>query len=295
MTFYLRELEGGKDIVHRQENQLEAYWCRQDGTKQSLFHEPKQRIFARLIKSYQNTTWHQVRLSIPDGNSPGNTNGKRRKLITDSWFDHSDIIKTSQDEIESNAFFHDPEHMQNDFVKFCLMAIEVVKNLELKDYRFDQEQNENFDSLRDVISVLFEEKCKRRELKVSEFEKIIYKRLQEPYQTIMKMQKLFPGLGVALTCDFLKESHFCNIAKPDIHISHVFSMLDGFPYSMDLALVKRISEFAEAVCPASPNDFCNSGAYNVDKIIWMLCSDYHIDTDKRKNTGKDRLLEMLTA
>lgn len=72
-------------------------------------------------------------------------------------------------------------------------------------------------------------------------------------------------------------------------------MLDGFPYSMDLALVKRISEFAEAVCPASPNDFCNSGAYNVDKIIWMLCSDYHIDTDKRKNTGKDRLLEMLTA
>ena len=181
-------------------------------------------------------------------------------IITDSWFAHSDIIKTSQDEIESNAFFHDPEHMQNDFVKFCLMAIEVVKKLELKDYRFDQEQNENFDSLRDVISVLFEEKCKRRELKVSEFEKIIYRRLQEPYQTIMKMQKLFPGLGVALTCDFLKESHFCNIAKPDIHISHVFSMIDGFPYSMDLALVKRISEFAEAVCPASPNDFCDSGA-----------------------------------
>ena len=82
-------------------------------------------------------------------------------IITDSWFAHSDIIKTSQDEIESNAFFHDPEHMQNDFVKFCLMAIEVVKNLELKDYRFDQEQNENFDSLRDVISVLFEEKCRR--------------------------------------------------------------------------------------------------------------------------------------
>ena len=120
-------------------------------------------------------------------------------IITDSWFAHSDIIKTSQDEIESNAFFHDPEHMQNDFVKFCLMAIEVVKNLELKDYRFDQEQNENFDSLRDVISVLFEEKCKRRELKVSEFEmrpdcrhsdfRVLFSRLFGPFSVFPIVRK----------------------------------------------------------------------------------------------------------
>ena len=78
-----------------------------------------------------------------------------------------------------------------------------------------------------------------------------------------------PSKGVKL-----KESHLCNIAKPDVHLCHVFSVIDKIQYSMDLVLVRRIAEFAEHVglSPKS-NDFCNSDSYYIDKIIWMLCSN----------------------
>ena len=175
---------------------------------------------------------------------------------------------------------------------FCKMALHIVEELELEEYAFNQEQKKNFDRLSAVISNIFDEN--KDVLKVSAFEKIIYNELQEPYQTIMKMQKLLPGFGTALVCDFLKESHLCNIAKPDVHISHVFSVIDGIPYSMDLPLVNRVSEFATAVCPPSQNDFCNSGAYNVDKIVWMICSDYDVESDKNKKNLKDGFLEKLS-
>ena len=176
---------------------------------------------------------------------------------------------------------------------FCEKAAKIAENLKLKEYGFNEEQEENFDSLSKVISVFFEKEYEKKALKVSVYEKIIYEKLQDPYRTIMKMQKLLPGLGVALTCDFLKESHLCNIAKPDVHICHVFSILDGIPYSMDLPLVRRIAEFAAAACPEDPHDFCNSGAYNVDKIIWMLCSDYNTDGETEKKMSKDKFIEKL--
>ena len=284
-----------KEIPHeeteRQKNQLEAYWCRPDGDNQELFrNHPKQRIFARLIKSYQNTTWHKVQLTIPNGE-------KGRKLITDHWFESRDIIKIAKEEIEANIFFKKRDS-RNDFVPFCRMAADIVEKLELREYEFNEAQKDNFKSLSAVVSKVYDENKDKNDqdedkLKISEFEKIMYECFPEPYKTIMKMQKLLPGLGIALTCDFLKESHLCNIAKPDVHISHVFSLLDGIPYSMDLALVKRVSEFATTVCPTKQNDFCNSGAYNVDKIIWMICSDYNTDSDGKKKSFKRGFLEKL--
>ena len=94
------------------------------------------------------------------------------------------------------------------------------------------------------------------------------------------MQKILPDYGIALTCDFLKESHLFNIAKPDIHLCHVFSVIDKIQYSSDLVLAKRIADFAEnAGCRPEPENFCNTGSYYIDKIIWMLCS--RSKTDKR--------------
>ena len=55
--FYEKQLED-----NREKNQLEAYWCRPEGENQTLFTDPKQRMFARFLKSYQNTTWHKVQL-----------------------------------------------------------------------------------------------------------------------------------------------------------------------------------------------------------------------------------------
>lgn len=278
----------------RLENELEAYWCRPVGDNQNLFQkDPRQRIFARLIKSYQNTTWHQVQLTIPDEKTNPKKNVNRRKLITDPWFEQPEIMETALSETKTNAFFQDRKHPESDFVTFCKIAAEIANNLKLKEYNFNEEQKENFDSLSEVISVFFERDYEKRELKVSVYEKTIYEQLQEPYKTIMKMQKLLPGLGIALTCDFLKESHLYNIAKPDVHISHVFSLIDGIPYSMDLPLVKRVSEFADTVCPAKADDFCNSGAYYVDKIIWMNCSDYDTDEGTEKKNLKVEFFKKL--
>lgn len=280
----------------RKKNQLEAYWCRSAGDDQKLFTYPKQRVFARLLKSYQNTTWHKVHLTCGKADK-----GNGRVLITDSWFEEKnpDIIQTAGRAIENDPFFKkesekdkkNKENEEDTFVTFCKKILDFVKKLELNDYCFEQEQTENFDRLSKLISKCFEDK--EKELKVSVYEKIIYENTCEPYQTIMKMQKLFTGFGIALSCDFLKESHFCNIAKPDIHLCHVFSLIDRIPYSMDLALVKRVAEFAANVCPADEHNFCGSGAYNVDKIIWQICSDYDVDSDKTKKSLKKKFLDNL--
>lgn len=291
INFYRKYFSADKWKEQRQKNQLEAYWCRSDEEKQNLFQDPLQRIFARMIKSYQNTTWHQIQLSPGKNVKNDIGKGQRRVLITDPWFEDENIIDKVESEIRDNLDFKG----KGNFVDFCKVALDIAKGLgkfNLSNYSFEQVQTANFEVLKSVVSKIFNEKIDK--LKVSVFEKIFYETLGEPYQTIMKMQKMLPGLGIALTCDFLKESHLCNIAKPDVHICHVFSVIDGIPYSMDLALVKRIIEFANNVYPADKNDFCSTGAYHVDKVIWMICSDYITDSDKEKNKLKKEFLKTLS-
>ena len=282
----------------RKENQLEAYWCRPAGDGQKLFTVPEQRVFARFLRSYLNTTWHKVQLTCKKADKEND-----RVLITDSWFEerNPDIIQIAGRAIENDPFFKkesekdkkNKENEEDTFVTFCKKILDFRKNLELKDYSFEQEQKENFDKFQEQISEFFKNKVMQKNQKVSIYEEIIYENTCEPYRTIMKMQKIFPGFGIALSCDFLKESHLCNIAKPDIHLCHVFSLIDGIPYSMDLALVKRVAEFAANVCPADKNNFCGSGAYNVDKIIWQICSDYDVDNDKTKKLFKKEFLDKI--
>ena len=56
---------------------------------------------------------------------------------------------------------------------------------------------------------------------------------------------------------------------------------------MDLALVKRVAEFANNVCKANKDDFCNSGAYYVDKVIWKICKE-----DSLKGKFLEKLAEL---
>lgn len=269
------------DCNKRKENELEAYWCRPAGNNQELFQVPKQRIFARFLRSYLNTTWHKIIL----------TYDQRESLFSDT-----DIIQKAVPKIERIIKIKSMASEKSDhsglqkLLQYCVRIVEFIDKLNFKVYEFHEEQTKNFEILSAAVKDVFE---RENNLSVSKYERIIYENLVEPYKTIMKMQKLFPGLGVALTCDFLKESHLCNIAKPDVHISHVFSLIDGIPYSMDLPLVKRVSEFAAAVCPADPNDFCNSGAYKIDKIVWMNCSDYDMDGEKKKKNLKEDFFKKL--
>ena len=164
------------------------------------------------------------------------------------------------------------------------------------------------EALHGIVNQEYKSCSEKKELQVSRFEQKFLDITKErnnrfadriPVDLIFKMQKLIRGFGIALTCDFLKESHLCNIAKPDVHLRQVFSMIDRIPYSEDLILVKRISEFAENVdkSPQS-DDFCNSGPYYIDKIIWMLCSR-NKKLEDNNNTPipsfKDELLDTIAA
>ena len=271
------------DRNKRIENELEAYWCRPAGNNQELFQDPMQRIFARFLRSYLNTTWHKISLTYE----------QRESLFSDT-----DIIQKAVPKIESIIKVKSMASEKSDhsglqkLLQYCVRIVEFIDKLNFEVYEFHEEQAENFKILSAAIKDVF---IRENNLKVSKYERLIYENLDEPYQTIMKMQKLFPGFGIALTCDFLKESHLCNIAKPDVHISHVFSVIDGIPYSMDLALVKRVAEFAQNACPPGEKNFCNTGSYNIDKIIWSTCSNYMTEADRTKSKLKGSFLKQLTG
>lgn len=260
----------------RQENQLEAYWCRPKGDNQNLFAKPEQRLMARFIKSYLNTSWHKIE----------SDNSKR--VEQEQWFEKPDII----------GFIKALDENKNKLNKFAKNACSILLETNvLKNYTFDGEQSLNLDALQKAVNQRYVSCSQENSRLVSEFEEKFYPITEEPYQMILKMQKILPGYGIALTCDFLKESHLCNIAKPDVHLCHVFSMIDRIPYDMDLVLVKRVSEFANHVgLEPKADDFCNSGPYFIDKIIWMLCSTHKLDKDKIViESFKKELLDTIAA
>ena len=105
----------------RKKNQLEAYWCRPAGENQALFTDPKQRMFARFLRSYLNTTWHKVQLTCKKADKEND-----RVLITDSWFEEKNpyIIQTAWRDIKENPFFQkendkDKTNEEDPFVSFC--------------------------------------------------------------------------------------------------------------------------------------------------------------------------------
>ena len=260
----------------RLKNQEEAFWCRSEqDIPQNFFPDPKQRLVARFVKSYLNTSWHKIQ-----------SKGK-----TEKWFDSLDIVKIIQsipDEKDKLSLF-------------SKKGLSLLEGINLINYDFNQFQEDNFNELSKAVDSEFE-KCKNntelpKSQRVSSYEKAIIAQTDEPYQTILKMQKVLPGYGIALTCDFLKESHLWNIAKPDVHLCHVFSVIDRIQYSMDLVLVKRIAEFAKNVgMDPIPDNFCNTGSYYIDKIIWMLCSRSKTEKDdKEMSSVKGELLSRIAS
>jgi len=244
----------------RNQSQHIDYYCLPElkkGKEQSniekIDRDEKQRLFARFLKSYLSSTWHWIQKGHGETTVGDEVN---------TWLKEKDVITQFENYKKDSR---NPES----FCDFSDCALAIVNNLDLAKYDFSEKQIDNLE----VFSKTIGEKFGDGKSFVSQAEQIIYKNAPEPYTTILKMQKVIKGFGIALACDFVREAHFCNIAKPDVHICHVFSVIDGISYSMDLALVKRVSEFAANVCPEKENDFCNTGAYNVDKIIWLICSE----------------------
>lgn len=125
--------------------------------------------------------------------------------------------------------------------------------------------------------------------KRNEADEIINSAIKPPFDVVQLLAdcKELEGIGVALACDYLKGSGLASIAKPDTHIRDVFSVIDGIPYSMDMALAMRVKSFADAVCPSDPNNYEKSGAFYVDKVIWTICS--------KSNETKNKFLKELNG
>ncbi len=234
--------------------------------------DPKQRLAALFLSSYLSTTWHKITLSEE----------QCKKLLCDVCDDN---IKDAADKIKKilEAKEDNNKKVENDAEKKRTEGLKKLQNfwnsvtiflegVEFNKYDFAKEQTENFNNLKKVIDTNIDTKDVK---KLKHYEKIICENAAEPYRTILGVQNAIFGFGIALACDFLKESHFCNIAKPDVHICHAFSAIDGISYSKDLALVKRVAEFAEHIteCQKNENDFCNTGSYRIDKIIWRICKE----------------------
>ena len=92
------------------------------------------------------------------------------------------------------------------------------------------------------------------------------------------------GFGLALSCDFLKESGFHWYAKPDVHLIEIFSRLG-------LSESKKDYDVLNAVIRLAKNN--NETPYTVDKIFWLIGSgklykDYESETEKILSIGKNR-------
>lgn len=268
----------------RKENQEKAYWCREAGDHQDLFNKPEQRLMARFVKSFLNTSYKKgIKQTIEK-------EGK--------WFDEPEIIDFLQKKTDKIT----DKKLKNFVSDACVLLTTKLQNgktIKLTNYELNHEQTANLNALREIVNSKYDAIVNPEKPQDWNYDEMIVAQVkEEPYITILKMKKLIRGFGIALTCDFLKESHLCNIAKPDVHLRHVFSMIDRIPYSEDLILVKRISEFAENVGKNSnPDDFCNSGPYYIDKIIWMLCSSHKLGHKNKCSipSFKDELLKIIAA
>lgn len=224
-----------------------------------LSEDPKQRLAALFLSSYLSTTWHKITLTAE----------QRNELLCDN-----NIKDNAAKKIEEYIKAKESDGLKK-LKDFWKSVTNFLEKLDLKNDDFSKEQTDNFKNLSNAVN-------KEDKNKLKTYEKIIYESAVEPYHTILNLQKVINGFGIALTCDFLKEAHFCNIAKPDVHICHTFSVIDGISYSMDLALLKRVLEFTNNVCEAKDDDFCHSGAYYVDKVIWKICKEDSLKKDLLK-------------
>ena len=74
------------------------------------------------------------------------------------------------------------------------------------------------------------------------------------------------NMGYILACNFLKEVGFYNYAKPDVHLMDIFVHLGLCPPSDASACLAAIVA-QSAKCRVTP--------YELDKVIWLICSGHY--------------------
>lgn len=103
------------------------------------------------------------------------------------------------------------------------------------------------------------------------------------FEIIAEFQKEIYGLGFALACNMVKDLGFTNYAKPDTHTKDVI-MVTGLSGSDEISVVRAIQSIAAAN---------NDTAFNVDRMIWLICSGYYFLDDVRVKSHKRELIERI--
>ena len=96
----------------------------------------------------------------------------------------------------------------------------------------------------------------------------------EEYNNIIGLQKLIHGLGLALTCDWLKECGCTWLVKSDIHIKKVYQHLiekdDDINFKVnEKEIIKEMFNWSLRIKQEYDP---NMSAYKLDKMIWLICT-----------------------
>lgn len=105
--------------------------------------------------------------------------------------------------------------------------------------------------------------------------------------------KVKAGFSIALTCDFLKEfsTDFCDLPKPDIHIMDTLCVLKGYAkdyYNTEARIYTCIRDMqqitAEINYKLKEHGEKTITVYQLDRMIWLLCSNkFFLDDKDSKN------------
>jgi hypothetical protein len=91
----------------------------------------------------------------------------------------------------------------------------------------------------------------------------------------VKKENDIVGLGETLVADFLKDSGIIDCGKPDVHIKEVLKEIFTNEGS-EQELLRKIADAASV------------SVYQVDRIIWLLCTNEFYMHGAPKNTGSKR-------
>ncbi len=93
------------------------------------------------------------------------------------------------------------------------------------------------------------------------------------------ISKKIHGLGLSLTCDWLKDCGCTWLAKPDVHIIKVVRYMQSDDKLNEEDVIKEMFSWAQAVKKSGTDK--NATADKIDKIIWLLCTGtFYLDDNR---------------
>lgn len=155
------------------------------------------------------------------------------------------------------------------YSKFC--SVFPVKNQDSKQNLWRRYANSIIDSCRYLSNYKNAE----------EFNKYI-ENFNGSLDIVYDMKRSIRGMGFALACNLIKDLGFTDYAKPDTHTRDVVAAM-GFADD-DISVIRAIQDIAKAN---------NDTAFNVDRMIWLICSGNYFNDNIRMGSHKKELIKKI--